>query len=968
MKINPWIGLLIVLWCLFANPAHATDTPISQMTNGGLVQPGDMIPVARCGYSGCNYRVTIGPIAPLNIGGGLANSSGNLVIVAPTLSTLGGVYALAGPTSHQFLTYIDNAGTQHLAQPAASDISGLAAVATSGSASDLTTGIVSATLLPAFSGDFTTSPGSSVATLATVNSSPGSYGDTSHVATYTVDGKGRVTASGVATITPTSIGAVPSTGTKTVAGGTTFTGPIIITENATTLPAMQTGTLLQIGNADGTPTRLQLNSYGSASFFSGIRADGTNASPTAVQSGDELASLNAWGYNGTAVVGPQAAYREYAAQPWSVGANGTYLSLATTANGSTTLTERLRVENDGGITVPSTVTGGDKGAGTINVTNGYIQGSQIWSQSTPLAGFSSTTGTLTSGDTIFTAIEKLYGNAQALVVNLANQVTGLLAVVNGGSGQSLFPEATKHKPIVGVIGHSYAGNFTLANNVATASATGGVVTITTDYALSATNGWTVKLQGCGAPFDIETAKLTSVTNNTNGSTYTYAITDTGTYSTVHFGVTTGVYCTLYLTGGNSTFSGMNSLNYVDLANSWMGDVFDMPRSYILFSYGGDIQPTYADDPGFVNQALRMAAKNPLPSVVVVDYGVNACGGVATIASLMATVQQGVAILNTFTHDVIFVAPRPDGLGTLTLNQRCSALTNALETGAAQGKWYVMDSRQRLSDISSTTGAMLSQYTTDSVHLNGNGAVQDAYQFMQEFSWMFPNAFVSYASQTDPYNVTNNPQGDIGPGLMKTTASSISVTSTPTAIGNYKVTLLGAGTGGANAIIQGRTDTFPEGTVVPGYELVISFPSGTGDRHVQVQEGNGSLTAAGPGHSGTVYPAGAGLFARMSWSLDATSLANLAGFQFYEPGCAMQEVGATTNQWAAALNDAGDVSNWFATSGVVTTNWITAQAGTISTYVATSCSVGISGANSGTVSVHIKYIGTYMNNGYQPRVF
>ncbi len=59
--------------------------------------------------------------------------------------------------------------------------------------SEIKTGTVPASQMPAFSGDVSTPAGSTAATLATVNSSPGTYGDGSHTVQLTVDGKGRVT-------------------------------------------------------------------------------------------------------------------------------------------------------------------------------------------------------------------------------------------------------------------------------------------------------------------------------------------------------------------------------------------------------------------------------------------------------------------------------------------------------------------------------------------------------------------------------------------------------------------------------------------------------------------------------------------------------------------------------------------------------------------------------------------------------
>ncbi len=71
---------------------------------------------------------------------------------------------------------------------------GLATVAASGSASDLSSGTLPVGRMPALTGDVTTSSGAVATTLATVNSNVGSFGDGTHVAAITVNAKGLVTA------------------------------------------------------------------------------------------------------------------------------------------------------------------------------------------------------------------------------------------------------------------------------------------------------------------------------------------------------------------------------------------------------------------------------------------------------------------------------------------------------------------------------------------------------------------------------------------------------------------------------------------------------------------------------------------------------------------------------------------------------------------------------------------------------
>ncbi len=165
---------------------------------------------------------------------------------------------------------------------------------------------------------------------------------------------------------------------------------LTVNANAAALQAATTGTLVQIGNADGVTTRLLVDAYGTgvAPIVTSRLARGTAAAPTAVQTDDTIGSHNAYAYGAT---GYSATFRGrlaiIAAENWTDAAQGTYLSFGVTTPTTLTAVEALRLTSTAG-TFSGTVTT----AGTITAKSGSLCGIAL----VPQGGAANFTGSVTT--------------------------------------------------------------------------------------------------------------------------------------------------------------------------------------------------------------------------------------------------------------------------------------------------------------------------------------------------------------------------------------------------------------------------------------------------------------------------------------------------------------------------------------------------------------------------------------------
>jgi hypothetical protein len=120
------------------------------------------------------------------------------------------------------------------------------------------------------------------------------------------------------------------------------------------------GTIVHASQNDATPALFLGDGYGGTGYtaYAGRRASGTAAAKTATAQDNGLVRLEGYGYGSTGYVGATKGFIGVnAGQQWTDTANGTYIAFQTTANGSTSLNERVRIDGDGNLLIQVAGTG-----------------------------------------------------------------------------------------------------------------------------------------------------------------------------------------------------------------------------------------------------------------------------------------------------------------------------------------------------------------------------------------------------------------------------------------------------------------------------------------------------------------------------------------------------------------------------------------------------------------------------------
>lgn len=136
------------------------------------------------------------------------------------------------------------------------------------------------------------------------------------------------------------------------------TSPLIINSNTSGVisPALGTATVADFQGPDGFNWTVNFDAFAGQSVFRQTRADGTAASPSAIQSNDVIGAWEMRGYNGSAYVSPSG-LNGIAIENWTTAANGSEMLFNVIGQGTTTTLHPLVVT-------------GATGAKAVQVTGG----------------------------------------------------------------------------------------------------------------------------------------------------------------------------------------------------------------------------------------------------------------------------------------------------------------------------------------------------------------------------------------------------------------------------------------------------------------------------------------------------------------------------------------------------------------------------------------------------------------------
>lgn len=193
--------------------------------------------------------------------------------------------------------------------------------------------------------------------------------------------------------------------------------------------------LLNLVGVDTVATRLVIDGFAAGALINFRRADTTAASPSGLASADQIGGLQWSGYAGastSAYVAQKATFDVITEAAWSNTDTSTSFRWFTTAAGSTTQTQKMRLWASGGLAVGAANVATDPGAGGILATTATLSGALTFSTaaSGPILkqGANGRCGTFVlNGSTPVTVSNSSIAISDAIIISL-NTVGGVVGV------------------------------------------------------------------------------------------------------------------------------------------------------------------------------------------------------------------------------------------------------------------------------------------------------------------------------------------------------------------------------------------------------------------------------------------------------------------------------------------------------------------------------------------------------------
>lgn len=128
-----------------------------------------------------------------------------------------------------------------------------------------------------------------------------------------------------------------------------------VSRNTGTLPSPVSGTLFRVAGADSANPRILIDGFAGTPVLNFRRSQGTAASPSALTTGVNISAIVSFGYGTTGYSSTsRATINSVAEETWTDTAHGTNWRFYTTAIGTTTLSERMRITANGNVGIGTT--------------------------------------------------------------------------------------------------------------------------------------------------------------------------------------------------------------------------------------------------------------------------------------------------------------------------------------------------------------------------------------------------------------------------------------------------------------------------------------------------------------------------------------------------------------------------------------------------------------------------------------